>query len=311
LSYYCDTSGGNSGSPVFSARTGYAIGIHSHGGCRWGRNWGGWLGNAGIIDAFDQFQIPYVDRANATGLFQYETFVQETQCKDHSYSVDISVSSLANCQKLCVASLTCVGVEYDESRSACGVNYRSQARDVPCQAQTNYYSRPNVLTTSLNHNALAPDTTTTTTTTITTTYPTPSPTPTPTPYPTPEPTPQPTPFPSPAPTPEPTDFPTPAPTPATTTTTTAAATTTGLCKQKCFKQKRSWSKKCKKNYCAGCDACASMCANKCSTLKAKWKRKCKKAKCAGCGECAGLFEDDEFEHDMDESDIDNDEVDEQ
>merc|ERR1712194_399006 len=102
-----------------------------------------------------------------------------------------------------------------------------------------------------------------------------------------------------SPTPAPsTDSPTPAPTPA----------TTGLCKKKCFTQKKSWSNKCKKKYCAGCDACASTCAKQCTANKPwKQKKKCKKARCSGCAECAGLFqtEIDEPEMDMDKSDIDD------
>jgi V8-like Glu-specific endopeptidase len=37
--YQVDTTGGNSGSAVEDAETGYAVGIHTNGGCRWDRRY--------------------------------------------------------------------------------------------------------------------------------------------------------------------------------------------------------------------------------------------------------------------------------
>lgn len=69
IKYYCDTQGGNSGSPVFSARTGMAFAIHSHGGCsgnKNSKNWGGLLENPGNVAAFKKYGIPYVNRQTTT-----------------------------------------------------------------------------------------------------------------------------------------------------------------------------------------------------------------------------------------------------
>jgi V8-like Glu-specific endopeptidase len=40
IGYVTDTTGGNSGSPVIHEQTGDAVGIHTHGGCSSGNNWG-------------------------------------------------------------------------------------------------------------------------------------------------------------------------------------------------------------------------------------------------------------------------------
>jgi len=150
-SYYCDTQGGNSGSPVFSARTGYAFAIHSHGGCsanQMSANSGGLLENSGIVAAFKQFDIPYVNRAS-TNIFKYEKFVEEAQCLDHSSMTTLSQKSLGVCKKMCVGSLTCVGVEYSASTKTCLVNYRSSSTAGTCQGDSKYYRRTDTLTTSL------------------------------------------------------------------------------------------------------------------------------------------------------------------
>lgn len=165
VTYYCDTQGGNSGSPVFSARTGYAFAIHSHGGCNGNQmsaNSGGLLKNKGIVAAFDQFKIPYVNRAS-TDIFKYEKFVNEAQCLDHSQMTTLQQKSLDECKKLCVGSLTCVGIEYSASAQTCLVNYRSSSTVGTCQGDSKYYRRADTLTTSLKH--VGPTTTTTTTTT--------------------------------------------------------------------------------------------------------------------------------------------------
>jgi len=161
-SYYCDTQGGNSGSPVFSARTGYAFAIHSHGGCtgnQMSANSGGLLENSGIVAAFNQFGIPYVNR-KTTNIFKYENFVEETQCLDHSAMTTLKQKSLDVCKKLCVGSLTCVGIEYSASAQTCLVNYRSSSTVGTCQGDSKYYRRTDTLTTSLKTVILTTSTTT-------------------------------------------------------------------------------------------------------------------------------------------------------
>jgi S1-C subfamily serine protease len=51
--YQVDTTGGNSGSPVFNEDTGEAIGIHTHGGCDYsgGYNSGTAVHNSGLANA--------------------------------------------------------------------------------------------------------------------------------------------------------------------------------------------------------------------------------------------------------------------
>lgn len=157
-SYYCDTQGGNSGSPVFSARTGYAFAIHSHGGCRTSQqsaNSGGLLGNSGVIKAFDEFQIPYVNR-KAVDLMKYEEFIEEQVCFDHDQFVDINQKSLSECKALSVNSLVCVGVEYSVSKNVCSVNYRSAVSPKPCQGNATYFRRAKTLTTKLMMDGVVP-----------------------------------------------------------------------------------------------------------------------------------------------------------
>jgi V8-like Glu-specific endopeptidase len=51
VGYVTDTTGGNSGSPVIWEETGFAIGIHTHGGCNTdgsGNNWGTGTNNSGL-----------------------------------------------------------------------------------------------------------------------------------------------------------------------------------------------------------------------------------------------------------------------
>merc|ERR550534_1134791 len=63
--YYCDTQGGNSGSPVFSSRSHYSFAIHTNGGCSGSEeseNSGALLLN--IQDVLDSWGIPYVDSRN-------------------------------------------------------------------------------------------------------------------------------------------------------------------------------------------------------------------------------------------------------
>jgi len=168
ISYYCDTSGGNSGSPVFSARTGYAFAIHSHGGCSSNKNsanWGGLLENPGNVAALKQFGIPYVDRKQVN-LFQYEDFISVNSCPDHASSATVTGKTEGECKLLCVGSLTCIGFEYSSSKQECIVNYDSTKTPGTCATGSVYYQRTKTLM-----------------------DPPPAPTPAPTPVPTPAPTP--------------------------------------------------------------------------------------------------------------------------
>lgn len=161
ISYYCDTQGGNSGSPVFSARTGHAFAIHSHGGCSGNKNsanWGGLLKNPGNVAAFNTYGIPYVDRAS-TDIYKYETFVKKTTCFDHAGSATLTGKTLAQCKQLCVNSLTCVSIEYTQSSQTCVVNYRSQNIPVTCAGGEEIWERVSTLTSVLQH--WVPPTTTT------------------------------------------------------------------------------------------------------------------------------------------------------
>jgi len=61
LRYQTDTTGGNSGSPIFHEESGRAIGIHTHGGCdTGGANSGTRVDLPGLLDAIAQFsnQLP-------------------------------------------------------------------------------------------------------------------------------------------------------------------------------------------------------------------------------------------------------------
>jgi len=152
VSYYCDTQGGNSGSPVFSARTGYAFAIHSHGGCsgnKNSKNWGGLLENPGNVAAFNKYGIPYVNR-QTTNIFKYEAFQKESSCFDHAGSVTLKQKTLDECKKLCVNSLTCVSIGYSPSTKKCEVNYRSKMTSATCDGDEENWKRKDTLTTQLS-----------------------------------------------------------------------------------------------------------------------------------------------------------------
>jgi len=159
ISYVCDTQGGNSGSPVFSARTGYAFAIHSHGGCHagGGANSGGLLANTGVKAAFDLFGIPYVDRAK-TNIFAYDSFSPH-QCRTSPENHVLAGKNLQECKDLCINSLTCVGVEH--SSTSCKINYRSGGIPTACPSGVTAFKKDKTLTVSLLHQG-APTTTTTT-----------------------------------------------------------------------------------------------------------------------------------------------------
>jgi V8-like Glu-specific endopeptidase len=161
-SYYCDTQGGNSGSPVFSARTGYAFAIHSHGGCNGNQasaNSGGLLNNTGVVKAFDQFGIPYVNR-DTTDIMKYEDFVEQAKCVQYDQFVVLSQKSLAECKTLCVNSLICVGILHSASQSTCSVSYRSMANSRACQGDIKYFRRTKTLTETLSTDSVVTTTTT-------------------------------------------------------------------------------------------------------------------------------------------------------
>jgi len=159
ISYMCDTQGGNSGSPVFSARTGHAFAIHSHGGCHagGGANSGGLLANTGVKAAFDQFGIPYVDRAK-TSIFAYDSFSPD-QCRNSSQNHVLAGKTVQECKDLCINSLTCVGVEH--SNTSCKINYRSGGSPTACASGVTAFKKDNTLTVSLLHQGPPTPTTTT------------------------------------------------------------------------------------------------------------------------------------------------------
>jgi hypothetical protein len=152
VSYYCDTQGGNSGSPVFSARTGYAFAIHSHGGCsgnKASKNWGGLLENPGNVAAFTKYGIPFVNR-KTTNIFNYEVFQKQSACEDHTGGVTLTPRTFDECKKLCVNSLTCISIGYSPSSQKCEVNYRSQATPTACVGDEENWRRKVALTTHLS-----------------------------------------------------------------------------------------------------------------------------------------------------------------
>merc|ERR1719277_1263212 len=152
IRYYCDTQGGNSGSPVFSARTGYAFAIHSHGGCNGNKasqNWGGLLENPGNVAALTKYGIPFVNR-KTTNIFKYEVFQKQTACEDHTGGVTLTPRTFDECKKLCVNSLTCISIGYSPSSQKCEVNYRSQATPTACVGDEENWRRKEALTTHLN-----------------------------------------------------------------------------------------------------------------------------------------------------------------
>jgi len=68
----------------------------------------------------------------------------------------LNQKSLAECKKLCVGSLTCIGIEYSPAAQTCSVNYRSKTTSPSCKGDAQYFLRPNTLTTSLQHPTPAP-----------------------------------------------------------------------------------------------------------------------------------------------------------
>merc|ERR1719264_339041 len=100
--YYCDTQGGNSGSPVISARTGYAFAIHSHGGCNGNQasaNSGSLLKNS--VGVLRQFGIPFVDRAT-TDILKEIQFTKKTACPVSKTQISLRNKRLEECKTTCM-----------------------------------------------------------------------------------------------------------------------------------------------------------------------------------------------------------------
>merc|ERR1719326_971357 len=115
--YYCDTQGGNSGSPVFSSRTGHAWAIHTHGGCNddlSSANSGGIIAN--IVDVLDEWSIPYID-SRTTDVTVDIAFVEQAQCAqfpDADSFQSVSTETQAECEHLCENALSCIGYEWGQ-----------------------------------------------------------------------------------------------------------------------------------------------------------------------------------------------------
>jgi len=140
VTYYCDTQGGNSGSPVFSALTGHAFAIHSHGGCtknEWTANSGSLLKNS--IAVLQQFGIPFVDRST-TDIFKSIQFTRKTNCPVSKTSASLTGKSQDECKKTCMHALKCVG--FTSWGSDCTVMYEvHQGQSQACPGSADFYER--------------------------------------------------------------------------------------------------------------------------------------------------------------------------
>jgi len=112
--YYCDTQGGNSGSPVFSARTGHAFAIHTHGGCGSNQN----SANQGSLlknskNVLTQFGIPFVDRSSSD-IFKKIQFIEKPKCPAMTTKVTLQKNTKDACKTTCMNALKCVGFTFND-----------------------------------------------------------------------------------------------------------------------------------------------------------------------------------------------------
>lgn len=140
VTYYCDTQGGNSGSPVFSARTGYAFAIHSHGGCRNNlnsANSGSLLKNS--IKVLTQFGIPFVDRSS-TNIFKKIQFMERPACPGIKTKASLIKQTLEQCKTTCMNALKCVGFTIKVPN--CVVVYEADKSSTqPCPTTESFFER--------------------------------------------------------------------------------------------------------------------------------------------------------------------------
>mmetsp|Transcript_70893 Transcript_70893/g.136762 ORF Transcript_70893/g.136762 Transcript_70893/m.136762 type:complete len:479 (+) Transcript_70893:33-1469(+) len=140
--YYCDTQGGNSGSPVISSRTGYAFAIHSHGGCNRGQtsaNSGSLLKNS--VGVLRQFGIPFVDRST-TDILQQIHFTKKTVCPVSETQISLRDKKLDECRTTCMNALKCVGFAHSGSGTDCTVVYEvRQGQSKACPGSSAFYER--------------------------------------------------------------------------------------------------------------------------------------------------------------------------
>jgi len=142
LEYRCDSQVGNSGSPVISARTGYAIGIHKA-GVRGGNGvcptaFGNSLAQPNIVRALQQFGIPLYNREHQNIMLQ-EVFVpvQTGQCASGQQSVRVHTKTTqAGCEDMCKDSLICVAILYEDSARVCTMVLRSISDFTSCPSGT-------------------------------------------------------------------------------------------------------------------------------------------------------------------------------
>lgn len=146
LAYLCDTQGGNSGSPVFSARSGRAFAIHTHGGCRdggGGANSGSSLSN--MVNVLDEFGVPYVDRATTDILLpsKFEEIAGCVEDADGRIFVKLEDKGQAECESLCVNALKCVGYEYSASSKLCEITYEQKTTDMigVCEHNLHFFKK--------------------------------------------------------------------------------------------------------------------------------------------------------------------------
>jgi len=140
VQYYCDTQGGNSGSPVISARTGYAFAIHTWGGCNgnvMSANSGALLKNN--VELLRQFEIPFVDRGT-TDIFKEIQFIKKTVCPNSKTQASLGNKQLNACKTTCMNALKCVG--FIHSDTDCIVVYEVHP-DPPqaCLGSSSFYER--------------------------------------------------------------------------------------------------------------------------------------------------------------------------
>jgi len=137
--YYCDTQGGNSGSPVFSARTGFAVAIHKWGGCSSQKsqsgNGGTLLKQGSIKDSLRQLNIPFVDRGETDIMYQAQ-FTKTSNCE--AMSLVIRDKSLEQCKATCLNSLSCTAVAH-KSNDCYIAQVRGRTR-FQCVSGAQYYT---------------------------------------------------------------------------------------------------------------------------------------------------------------------------
>jgi len=148
LTYFCDTQGGNSGSPVISTRTGFAIAVHTHGGCDKNKdsaNSGSWLGN--FKNVLEQFHIPCFDRRQNDIFKQFE-FVPKNYCRTAVKYDELVGKTKTLCETRCVNALKCVGFNYkrlfwskwSEGLSTCTIMYEA-SDETTCKSGVTFYER--------------------------------------------------------------------------------------------------------------------------------------------------------------------------